>query len=447
MLALLWGDDDFQRSLMIANTSGWDTDCNSGNVGCLLGIKNGLAGIDAGPDFRGPVADRMYISNADGARSVTDAAATAVWLANLGRQLAGQKPIAPKAGARFHFELPGSVQGWTADPSPGAFPGLTVENVEGHSQLGSRSLALRYCRLAPGQVGRAVVQTSLYADQGSTGYWLVASPTLHNGQTVRCSLSADRENADPINVRLALFTWGDEDKPHRIEGPTCILKPGATQSLQWPVQAPAGQPIAQLAVELVSDQPASGTVYLDHLTWAGTPDLTLGRPEAKNAQIWRRAWIDGVETNYWPANPASDEHFSMCQNHGRGLLIYGGQDWGRYRVSATVRTPLAKSLGIAARVTGMMRYYALLLEGQTAQLVKMRDEQTILAERAWPTEFYQKVTLSLEVDGPRLRASIDGRQIFDITDTESPLTDGGVALVCEEGRLICGPVRVEPPRS
>ena len=49
-LGLLYGDDDFQRSLMITNTSGWDTDCNSGNLGCLLGIKNGLAGLEAGPD-------------------------------------------------------------------------------------------------------------------------------------------------------------------------------------------------------------------------------------------------------------------------------------------------------------------------------------------------------------------------------------------------------------
>ena len=52
--------------MLIVNTAGWDTDCNSGNVGCLLGIKNGLAGIDAGPDWRAPVADRMYISTADG---------------------------------------------------------------------------------------------------------------------------------------------------------------------------------------------------------------------------------------------------------------------------------------------------------------------------------------------------------------------------------------------
>ena len=72
--SLLHGDDDFQKSLMIVNTCGWDTDCNSGNVGCLLGIKNGLEGIEqSGPDWRGPVADRILIPTADGGNSVTDA--------------------------------------------------------------------------------------------------------------------------------------------------------------------------------------------------------------------------------------------------------------------------------------------------------------------------------------------------------------------------------------
>ena len=113
--ALLHGDDDFQKSLMIVNTCGWDTDCNSGNVGCLLGIKNGLAGIEAGADFRGPVADRMYLATADGGRAITDAATEAFHIVNVGRALADQAPVAPKDGARFHFELPGSVQGFQVD--------------------------------------------------------------------------------------------------------------------------------------------------------------------------------------------------------------------------------------------------------------------------------------------------------------------------------------------
>ena len=33
------------ESLAIVNTSGWDTDCNAGNVGCVLGIRGGVAAI------------------------------------------------------------------------------------------------------------------------------------------------------------------------------------------------------------------------------------------------------------------------------------------------------------------------------------------------------------------------------------------------------------------
>ncbi len=95
--ALLHGDDDLQKSLMIVNTCGWDTDCNSGNVGCVLGIKKGLAGLEAGPDWHGPVADRLYLSTADGGRCITDALTEAYHVINMGRGLAGGHLWHPKA--------------------------------------------------------------------------------------------------------------------------------------------------------------------------------------------------------------------------------------------------------------------------------------------------------------------------------------------------------------
>jgi ADP-ribosylglycohydrolase len=54
-LGLLYGDGDFRKSLGICVTSGWDTDCNAGNLGCLLGIRNGLAAFDGPVDWRGPL--------------------------------------------------------------------------------------------------------------------------------------------------------------------------------------------------------------------------------------------------------------------------------------------------------------------------------------------------------------------------------------------------------
>ncbi len=139
--ALLHGDDDFQKSLMIVNTSGWDTDCNSGNVGCLLGIKNGLCGLETGPDWRGPVADRLYLSTADGGRAITDAAIETHYIVNVGRGLAGEAPLAPKDGARFHFELPGAVQGFQPDQRADSRGTMSLANVFGHSARGERSLA------------------------------------------------------------------------------------------------------------------------------------------------------------------------------------------------------------------------------------------------------------------------------------------------------------------
>ena len=58
IMAVLYAPDDFARAQTIVCTSGWDTDCNAGNVGCLIGAMLGLEGIDAGPDWRGPIADR-----------------------------------------------------------------------------------------------------------------------------------------------------------------------------------------------------------------------------------------------------------------------------------------------------------------------------------------------------------------------------------------------------
>jgi len=60
-----------------------------------------------------------------------------VHLVNTGRALQELPPVAPKGGARFHFELPGSVQGFRAEA------GIQLENVRGQSQLGERSLAVR----------------------------------------------------------------------------------------------------------------------------------------------------------------------------------------------------------------------------------------------------------------------------------------------------------------
>ena len=441
ILALLYGAGDFQKSLMIVNTSGWDTDCNAGNLGCLLGIRNGLAGLDTGPDWRGPVADRLYLATAEGGRGITDAVAETFQIVNIGRALAGEPPLAPKGGARFHFELPGAVQGFQPENSPESRGTVVVENVAGHSQRGQRSLALRYAHVAPGRPARVATATFIPPEAITMGgYSLLASPTLYPGQTVRAVLEADNTNQGAITGRLYLRSYGANDELARTYGPSASLEPGAGQTLTWQIGDLGGAPIAEIGVELTAPERADGSVYLDELTWSGAPNVVLTRPEA-GGKMWRRAWVDAMDhfDRWWP------ESFRLVQDEGTGLLIQGTREWADYQASAAITPHMAAAAGIGARVQGLKRYYALLLAGgDSVRLVKALDGETVLAEADLRWEARGTYHLRLQVVGDRIKGWVDDRLLFEVRDSDRPLDSGGVALLCTEGRVSTDAVTVRP---
>ena len=157
--------------------------------------------------------------------------------------------------------------------------------------------------------------------------------------------------------------------------------------------------------------------------------------------MWRRAWVDGVdqyEARWWEA-------YRLVQNSGRGLLIQGSGDWTDYTVSSTITLHMAEAAGLAARVGGMRRYYALLLRRDgKAQLVKALDGDKILAETDFAWEFGETHDFALTVKGTQIAASLDGKTLFTVDDTDRPLAGGGIALVVEEGRIMSDAVAIAP---
>ena len=446
---LLYGEDDFQRSMMIVNTSGWDTDCNAGNLGCLLGIKNGLATLAAGPDWLGPIADRLYLPTADGGRAISDAVRESYELANIARQMRDLPPLLPKNGARFHFELPGSVQGFMLEDSIACRGTATVANVVGHSRAGGRSLAIRCRQLATGRYARVTTPTfipnkTIAEFFSEEGYALLASPTLYNGQTIQAAVTADDANPEPLTIALCLQQYGPDDELITVYGPTATLTAGAEHNFSWPLALESGAPIAQVGLEIRGAPAGSGTIYLDYLTWNGMADLTLTRPDYPGT-MWHRAWVNGVDQHWQRA----EEAFRLIQNYGCGLFMHGTREWTDYEVSATLTPHLAKRAGLGARVQGMRRYYTLLLGPDgAAQLVKALDGDTVLAAADIGWRWGGSYNLRLSVQGNRLQGWVDGQLLFDLEDNDAPLTGGAIALIVEEGRLGTNEVRVNPsPRS
>ena len=424
ILALAYCEDDFQRALMIGNTAGWDTDCNAGNIGCLMGIKLGLRGIDSSPvDWRGPVADRMYLPTADGGRCISDAAQEARRIAQTGLALAGEPALLESA--RFNFELPGSVQGFHSHNSD-----TTLTNTVGHSVSGKRSLAIRFS-------GETHVDTLTYLPPDALrmpGYGLIASPTLYPGQTISASVSSD----NPVQVSLFVRVYSANNEPEIINSPLVRLAAGEMRTMSWTVDGiETGSPICAVGVYIKGELEPS-TLYLDYLTWDGAPSVEFTKP-VHNGTLWQRAWVKACST----LDFIGSGDIRACQDNGTGLVIQGEREWCNYSVESHVIPHLAKSAGIAACVQGLKRYYALLLcDDQKVRLVKnlvirpgQEMERKVLAEADFAWELDGGYVMCLSTQGKRLKGSVNGIALFDIEDEFTPLLSGAVALVIEEGRI------------
>jgi ADP-ribosylglycohydrolase len=447
IMSLLYGEDNFQKTLMIAATSGLDTDCNAGNVGCFMGIKNGLAGIEADADWRGPMSDRIYLPSADCGRTITDAVIESYHIANMYRRMNGMEALRPKNGARFHFEMPGSVQGFRVEASDTP---LILENVKGYSRQGQYALALHCSGLRANSFARAATPTFIPEEflvvSQDTSDPLKAAPTLYPGQTVQAWVSAAADNRTPVICQLDVRIYGPDDKLEIIRGNLVVLQPGQAAEINWEVPDTRGHPIAEVGIGVSSRETTSATLYLDSLTWAGEPRATFADPE-DGSTLWQRAWVMGVDS-FMPVTSTDpdvgDSAYYLSQNEGRGLLLQGSRQWQDYRVASRMAATTARAFGLAARVQGMHRYYALLLEKPNkVAFIRVYDaEVTRLAEAAFEWDVDIMYDFELQVRGQQIRASLDGVQLFEVHDAR--LDGGAVAYVVDEACILSSSVTVGP---
>jgi hypothetical protein len=306
---------------------------------------------------------------------------------------------------------------------------LTLENAPG------RGLALHYRNVAQARPARVATATFITPEAAKMGgYGLIASPALYPGQTVRAAVIAEQ---GAITCGLFVRAYGADDQPVLARGPQVMLDGGQQHEFSWRIPDLTGSPVYEIGLEFTSEHRTSGLVLLDYLTWDGTPEVTFTRPPYKG-NFWRQAWVNGVDHfESWA------ESFRLIQDSGTGLLLTGTREWMDYKVSTVLTPHMVKSCGLAARVQGMRRYYALVLgmDGR-ARLIKALDGMTTLAEAACPLEFDASYTLTLTVTGSHLQADLDGKCVLEATDADLP--GGGIALICEEGRVTADTVTVKP---
>lgn len=463
-LGLLWGGDDFQNVMRIVNTAGYDTDCNAGNAGCITGVRLGLKGLDQGVDYRAPAADRLLLPTADGGGCLTDAARVAVRLAAMGAARRGLTLTPPKNGVRYHFALPGSVQGFVVEPP---VPEVHVGNV-GHvpGPDGAGRLRLTFRGLGGSRVFRAATSTFLSPEHArAPGYTLLASPSIYAGQLVTADVTADPATSGDVEVCLYARHYNEADELVRVESAPVRFKPGARQTLSWTLPDRSGLPYVDLGIAIAraamhnghTPQAVGGSLDVNWLDIAGPPDCTFRAPAAtagtggRHGVMWLRQWVSSAGV----LEPGHRDELLRLANDGPdGLAMCGERSWRDYTVQTRLHLHLARRAYLAARVGGLRRWLALVLEpawqsgqrGRVRLVRRLDDAETTLAETAARVPLYHELAVALTVCGQRLSGELRcGGDAVTLDATDTLLVSGGIAVGVDEGRINVHPIRVGPP--
>ncbi|KAI1407938.1 ADP-ribosylglycohydrolase [Hypoxylon sp. FL1857] len=464
ILALIYGGHDFSEAMHIVNTCGWDTDCNSGNVGCLVAIMHGLAafdysvgkqGADGRLDWRGPLEDRALISSADGGYSINNAARIAYDIANMGRRLLHEPPIKPpKDGAQFHFSLPGSIQGFRATPKDLA---RVVQEIGEDNDDSPVLLIEIFGQGMNGEKGAIEVTTDTFAPpevREMSLYELVGSPLVYPGQTLQALVRANKTNAQPALVGLIFKAYTHEDKLKTFVGDPICIGPAESEVLEWTIPDSLGTwPIQAVGLSISSKTSSpldkAGSFFaLDYLRWDGTPKLVLEPVDEQEGprMFYKQSFVRSAD-NF----AMSNGKFVVAHDEGEAMVSHGTREWTDYRVVFNdFVVNIGDTVGVAVRVRGLNRYYALVFtrdehkRGRISLVVSMDDQKFDMASKVFAWEYDVPYTITLEVQGSRLEAQIGDGVLLSGYDHEIRYPGGGIGLMVCSGSVCSGNIEVGP---
>lgn len=438
LMAFIMAGDDFQKSIMIASSAGWDTDCNSGNVGCLNGIRLGLEGFEKGADLRKPVADRLYVVTSDSGETISDAVLETRKIVRAAAALAGEEIEIPKE--RYAFEYPGSVQGVIPfeDDKEEQVP-IKIENSMGVTEPSGCMISFE--GLGPGLHASCCVDTFIDLKpkgvEGTSYFDVLCSPTLYSGQEVEAFVYGINEKNPSLTMFIQYFD--EKDQLDIMNGPKIKLEKGGNE-IKWVVPDTKGHAIYRLGFKIESDTRLDGSIILKTLDWTNSPvRYEMGRSMEMTPTLtpWTTttAWLKTFVSSADHFNPDYTVTFSVCHATENGVVTTGSSAWTDYAVSSVITFSQQDAAGLVARAKGHRQYYGAVFTGGKAVIYKQKNEKRIvLAEKEYGYKIDETYGLKFELKGEELALYSDGELLLQAKDSEYAYGQAG--FVVDSGAIL-----------
>lgn len=418
ILSLLYGGDSFHESIKIVNTLGWDTDCNAANVGCLNGIRLGLKALDDGYDWRGPIADRILLPTASAQDHIFDALQEADKLMAIATYLHTGNQLPRRS--RFHFSLPGAVQGFQCDLGVNNLQSVSIDNP-------NSALEVKFRNLVKGVPARfkTPTHTDINCKVNETSYHVVGSPSLYPQQTVTASVELACGSDHSVEVALFIEVFDTELNVTSMVSPATKVLTNQTEAITWVIPDVGNKLIASIGFEVTSTQSRAqaGTVRIHELDWTGTPTLSIGIDEKPIHEVWESSFINTMDTKIKFNNQAI---YRLVNNNAEqpGIYVFGNKEWRDYVLSIKLTPQIKRSFGPVIRYQGLSRYYRFqLTSDDQLQLIHCHyDKITVIAQSDFPWQPHTAYHFNVEVKGNHFICCINKNVVISISDDNMPVT-------------------------
>jgi ADP-ribosylglycohydrolase len=409
-MALLYSNGDFPSAVRIATNAGWDTDCNAGNVGCILGVAVGLDGID--PRWREPMNDFFVAASVVGSQNLWTIPAAVDVFARGGELLAGL-PSNPLA--RFHFDYRGATHGFQSDSE--SVVGLEQVSLDDHGAL---KIAINDLRKK--SAVRVYTRTYIRPRELSANYYGASfSPQLYPGQCVTAQLYLPEEA--PEGLLAALYVWDDNQRVLH-QAASIPLKAGMWQPLIFEIPPLDNALFTQVGIVIRTlGEPWRGHVLLDDLGWSGEPQFTndfqLERAEYGAVSQW--TFLRG----FWRLQDGA--------YHGSGIGVcasYTGDKAWRDIVFTANIVPLAgEHHNVNVRVRDARHSYAVgLAPHNQVVLYKNEGVHSPVASAPFPWEHDTCYQIQVQAVGPTITVCVNGSQLLESHDSHQPYLSGQIGI-------------------
>ncbi|MBD7984523.1 ADP-ribosylglycohydrolase family protein [Sporosarcina sp. Sa2YVA2] len=414
VLALLYGDGNLARTIEIATMCGWDTDCNAGNVGSIVGV---LAGINEIPEnYRQPINDFIATSSVSGYLNILDIPTFVKSLALLAYELAEE--VAPTSlvdsykeeEVYFDFNLPGSTHGFKTD-----FPFKTfLKHNQRQGYTNSGVLEIFLDRMIEGERSRVFYKTFYRReDFNDEKYKPTFAPKAYSGQKVSMKILTERLRGNEFYLTPYVRSTYNKEL---IELNKIVLLDNEWQTIEFTIPETDGTFVDEVGIIIESPSTltnrAFGKIYLDEFHIYGSSNYSID--------------FSKQSIEFLSVTPFA-HHRGNWQLKDDAMIVESETDCSSFTghyytrdgsINATI-TPLSGCHhAIIFRAEGIKRYYQVGFYGNGNVALHLQDfGLSLLTSNNFDWVYGRDYNFEVLVRGNNIRFLIDGKEIINFNDS------------------------------